>query len=832
MTDSGPTPAPPSHPAANDMPASEPSTQPTTTGSASSSLPPNAQRSGSRESSPPRTATFELSQAIREACNRYVERYRAGTISKAGAFLGIHNVIGGAAHSQRASHQSAVEAFDSYIEILDNFDEFRRSAAARGSTSRHRDDQATPGGENGGGNAGHAGGGAESEDEADENTGFFDSAQKRNSEWTNILAGRSVDLDHVLSGIHAIAPDTRARETLGSLEIITGSSVTAKKVSDHSSWTIAWGHYSQALKFVFPHRESELDSYAAHINQLFAAVPTTMHSRIIDYDKAVRLHVTARRDISLTDTTSFADIKQEDGTLVAGGRLADAGTEGGAQTLPQHASTLTSVQGAGTPATSLTTAQARRSDEHPNRFNMVSYCPRHARDFIWEENEQPRVTLALASEHFNPMPPVPTHKLSNSITCHTISSYPYLFQVVSPIRISVLNNFLVSHPNQPFVRSVCEGLIHGFWPWADTSSAELPVMLDMDEYIRDPAHLAFAEEQCRIEISFGTFSPTFSSLLPGMLSVPVTIATKAHSEKLRLCVNHSAEPAARNSLIPKCHVSVPLDNLHDLSRALCNARASLGPDSRIVLWKSNVKRAYRCIPMHPLWQIKQVVKLDGSFNVDRNNNFGSRAGGSLWGRVFSLVLWIGVYIICLADLLAYVDVFSWDIEGNLVMYSRYNRLLPAKQANFLHLLDILNIPHDKPKQQWGPTLTIIGFEVNANTMTITMPEASKFDLLASICDFATHGRRHTLSAFQELAGWINWALNVFPLLCPGLCTLYHKMAGNQKSSALIWVNQCLCAELHWVTDHIKNSGGCSFSTLLNGPLVPLITPVGAVVVRR
>ncbi len=33
---------------------------------------------------------------------------------------------------------------------------------------------------------------------------------------------------------------------------------------------------------------------------------------------------------------------------------------------------------------------------------------------------------------------------------------------------------LSSHPNQPFVKSVCEGLREGFWPWADTQKDGYP----------------------------------------------------------------------------------------------------------------------------------------------------------------------------------------------------------------------------------------------------------------------------------------------------------------------------------------------------------------------
>ncbi|KAJ3501224.1 hypothetical protein NLJ89_g9438 [Agrocybe chaxingu] len=346
------------------------------------------------------------------------------------------------------------------------------------------------------------------------------------SEWTNILAGHSVNLNLVLSGIYAIAPDVRTHEQLGSLEIVTGSSVVAKKVLDHSLWTIAWGHYYQAVKFMFPHRETELETYAAHDNQLFAAIPPTMHSSVIDYDKSVRLHIASHCDLLLADTTNFADIAMHWPQFTGGSSCHYEKSKcnpTGSSRSTGDIRTLVML---------LTTAPDRKGTERSNCFNILSFCPRYAYDLIWSENELPWVTLALASEFFDPMPPVPAHELANPTTYHTISSYPHQFQVVSPICVSVLDNFLASHPNQPFIWSVCEGLIHGFWPWADTSSTELPSTLDIDEYIKDPTHLAFTEQQRQLEISFGTFSPMLSLLLPGMLSVPLTVAPKARSEKL------------------------------------------------------------------------------------------------------------------------------------------------------------------------------------------------------------------------------------------------------------------------------------------------------------
>src|ERR1700731_1547101 len=46
------------------------------------------------------------------------------------------------------------------------------------------------------------------------------------------------------------------------------------------------------------------------------------------------------------------------------------------------------------------------------------------------------------------------------------------------------------------------------------------------------------------------------------------------------------------------------------------------PTGKLIIYKTDVAEAYRLCPMHPLWQLKQIVSVDGTKHVDRCNNFG------------------------------------------------------------------------------------------------------------------------------------------------------------------------------------------------------------------
>jgi hypothetical protein len=59
----------------------------------------------------------------------------------------------------------------------------------------------------------------------------------------------------------------------------------------------------------------------------------------------------------------------------------------------------------------------------------------------------------------------------------------------------------------------------------------------------------------------------------------------------------------------------PLDNMTHLGEGLiCQQQAK--PSQSWVIYKSDIAKAYRLLPMHPLWQIKQIVTIDGEWDID------------------------------------------------------------------------------------------------------------------------------------------------------------------------------------------------------------------------
>ena len=164
-----------------------------------------------------------------------------------------------------------------------------------------------------------------------------------------------------------------------------------------------------------------------------------------------------------------------------------------------------------------------------------------------------------------------------------------------------------------------------------------------------------------------------------------------------------------------------------------------------------------------------------------------------------LVLWIALFVVLILDLFGYIDDnFSFEEEGNVIWYEPYKCYFPAKQTKLLTLWDEIALPHEKPKQEYGPVLRIIGFLVDPNLMRVSMEEEDKAKLLQRVTSFTATtpgGTRRTLREFQQLAGWVNWSFNVFPLLKPALANVYAKMSGKSQPHAKLFVSRAVVLDL-------------------------------------
>lgn len=113
---------------------------------------------------------------------------------------------------------------------------------------------------------------------------------------------------------------------------------------------------------------------------------------------------------------------------------------------------------------------------------------------------------------------------------------------------------------------------------------------------------------------------------------------------------------------------------------------------------------------------------------------------------------------------------------------------------------------------FGSSLPIIGIEVDPNNMTLSLSKKAREDLLDALEVWYTKPlngskQHYHLRHWQQMAGWLNWAFNVYPLFRPCLNAFYAKIAGQFNPGKRLHVNDEIRKDLIWASNHIKHSDG-------------------------
>ena len=130
--------------------------------------------------------------------------------------------------------------------------------------------------------------------------------------------------------------------------------------------------------------------------------------------------------------------------------------------------------------------------------------------------------------------------------------------------------------------------------------------------------------------------------------------------------------------------------------------------------------------MNPLWQLKQIITINKECYVDQNLAFRSSTSPGIFISFNSLITWITKYVKEIEYILDYVnDSSDCNLQGDTLYYEPYGMHFLKHQTQLLFLWDELGILHKLRKQLNGNPLTIIGMSINAQRMTLTLPEDAK-----------------------------------------------------------------------------------------------------------
>ena len=131
---------------------------------------------------------------------------------------------------------------------------------------------------------------------------------------------------------------------------------------------------------------------------------------------------------------------------------------------PRYATASTLSMDAGTAqTTAASNTLAKNANDLATEKNTViakrelahELCPKYLRYNLWQEGSHFSHSSADWSKTALPLPSIPPSELANPIVTKTIKENPHLFDIITLIFIDRFENLLDSHPNQPFMKSVC-----------------------------------------------------------------------------------------------------------------------------------------------------------------------------------------------------------------------------------------------------------------------------------------------------------------------------------------------------------------------------------------
>ena len=133
---------------------------------------------------------------------------------------------------------------------------------------------------------------------------------------------------------------------------------------------------------------------------------------------------------------------------------------------------------------SATNAGREGTEGRTVRNELAPKCPKYFERSVWTDADSSPVfsPMACCTLVDKLLPRPSPEELSKSEATTTIRDNPQLFKIVTPINVLKFEELLVSHPNKPFIESICTSLHEGFWPWANTQKDKYPITWDFSEH--------------------------------------------------------------------------------------------------------------------------------------------------------------------------------------------------------------------------------------------------------------------------------------------------------------------------------------------------------------
>jgi hypothetical protein len=249
----------------------------------------------------------------------------------------------------------------------------------------------------------------------------------------------------------------------------------------------------------------------------------------------------------------------------------------------------------------------------------------------------------------------------------------------------------------------------------------------------------------------GPFTP-HPPPLPNTMISPLSLVPKGTGWRL---INDLSSPRHHSVNDGINHMVTPWQTIgHALSLIIAT-----GPGCHLL--RTDVKGAYRNIPIHPSdWHLF-ACQLDGMLFYDTFMPFGCRSSGNIWERYAQAMQWMLLHCYSIPECSRWVDDFLFVLDPN----SSQQNTLDVKAA-----FADLGVPLDNNKQG-GPTtcLDYIGFSLDTRLLTVSIAGKHRAKLDTTLTH-AIQARALNLDQLQSLIGKLEF---ICTPIRPGRSRMYH-----------------------------------------------------------
>ena len=368
----------------------------------------------------------------------------------------------------------------------------------------------------------------------------------------------------------------------------------------------------------------------------------------------------------------------------------------------------------------------------------------------------------------------------------------------TPLVWQAWDHALLHHPDRRFANYIVQGIKEGFCIGFNYNKLRLtkPSTHNISAYEHPEVVSEYLEEECLQGCIAGPFQtpPCPHTQLSSFGVIP-----KHHQkDKWRLILDLSSpELHSINDGIDSNLCSLTYVSTDDIARVI----AHLGPGTLIA--KTNVKHAYRQIPVHPEDRPLLGMRWKGNYYLDTVLPFGLRSALLICTAIADAVEWV-VRVRGADRILHYIDDFIVLGPAGSTACQQWLLTLIQSCAN-LGLL----MAQEKTE---GPAtcLTVLGIEFDTLAMEVRLPG----DKLQRLVSLLAHWRGRTTGVRRDLESLTGMLQHASKVVWPGhtfLRRLYNLLASTQhfKPRYRIRLNQECQADIKWWFQFIRLWNGTS-----------------------